>query len=193
MKNLLNLPAILVDVVYAFVLFIPAFIANPAAVMTGGRYPIDRGRMFFDGKRILGDGKTWTGYFGGSLSGFVTGLILAGIFFLSGFAGGTPYGNTAEDVVITLLAMSFGSLTGDVAGSFIKRRIGIQRGGKGELLDQWPFVLVAFLFLFIFSRTFFMTYYGNIVGFLAILIITPPLHRGVNILGYAMRKKDVPW
>ncbi len=184
---------IALEIVYAFVLFIPGFVANPAAVLTGGHFPMDLGRNFPDGRRILGDGKTWTGYLGGSLAGVLVGLILAGIFLVTGFAGGRPYGNTIESVLVTLMAMSFGSLTGDVAGSFIKRRIGIQRGGKGALLDQWPFALVSFLFIYLFSGHFFMTYYGDIVGALAILIITPPLHRGVNIIGFAMKKKDVPW
>jgi CDP-2,3-bis-(O-geranylgeranyl)-sn-glycerol synthase len=184
---------IILDIVYAFILFIPAFVANPAAVITGGHYPMDAGKNFPDGKRILGDGKTWTGYFGGSLAGVLIGFILAGIFYISGFAGSLPYGRTFSEILVVLLAMSFGSLTGDVAGSFIKRRIGIQRGGKGALLDQWPFVLMSFLFLFIFARPFFMSYYGNIIGAVAILVITPPLHRGVNIIGFAMKKKDVPW
>ena len=177
----------------AFVLFIPAFLANPAAVITGGHFPMDFGRNFIDGKRILGDGKTWSGYFGGSLSGVIAGLALYGIFLLLGLQNYLSYGNSILSVTITLFAMSFGSLTGDVLGSFIKRRIGIGRGGKGSLLDQWPFVLVSFLFLFIFSANFFMTYYGNVTGAVSILIITPPLHRVVNIIGFRMKKKEVPW
>ena len=184
---------ILLSIVAAFVLFIPGFIANPAAVVTGGHFPMDGGRNFLDGRRILGDGKTWSGYFGGSLIGVLSGLVLACIFVITGVSGSVSYGDSIPAIFVTLLAMSFGSLTGDVTGSFIKRRIGIQRGGKGALLDQWPFVLISFLFLFIFARTFFMTYYGNIIGALTILIITPPLHRAVNIIGFKMKKKDVPW
>jgi CDP-2,3-bis-(O-geranylgeranyl)-sn-glycerol synthase len=187
---MLNIPLAIIE---AFVLFIPGFIANPAAVITGGHFPMDGGRNFTDGKRILGDGKTWSGYFGGSLLGVLSGLILTGFFLLFHVAGSISYGSTFPIILVTLLAMSFGSLTGDVTGSFIKRRIGIQRGGKGSLLDQWPFALVSFLFLFIFSRGFFMIYYGNIIGALTILLITPPLHRAVNIIGYKMKKKDVPW
>lgn len=181
------------SIVSAFVLFIPGFIANPAAVITGGHFPMDFGRNFPDGKRIFGDGKTWTGYIGGSLIGTLSGLILAGIFYLAGITGVISYGPGIAWTLITLFAMSFGSLTGDVTGSFIKRRIGIKRGGKGSLLDQWPFVLISFLFLFVFSRHFFMIYYGNIIGALTILLITPPLHRAVNIIGFKLKKKDVPW
>lgn len=187
---MLNIPLLVVE---AFILFIPGFVANPAAVITGGHFPMDGGRKFFDGKRILGDGKTWSGYFGGSLLGVLSGLILTGIFIAFHAAQYFSYGNGIVAILVTLFAMSFGSLTGDITGSFIKRRMGIQRGGRGSLLDQWPFALVSFLFLFIFSRGFFMTYYGNIIGILTILIITPPLHRVVNIIGYRMNKKDVPW
>lgn len=187
---MLDVPLLIVE---AFVLFIPGFVANPAAVITGGHYPMDFSRNFPDGRRILGDGKTWTGYVGGSLLGVLSGLILTGLFYVAGVLGTLSYGTGIAGILLTLLAMSFGSLSGDVAGSFIKRRIGIKRGGKGALLDQWPFVLMSFLFLFIFSRSFFMEYYGNIIGALAILIITPPLHRAVNIIGYRMKKKDVPW
>lgn len=187
---MLNIPLLIVE---AFVLFIPGFVANPAAVITGGHFPMDFGKNFVDGRRILGDGKTWTGYVGGSLLGVLSGLILTGIFYLTGSLGIFSYGNTLTSMFVTLLAMSFGSLSGDVTGSFIKRRIGIQRGGKGALLDQWPFVLISFLFLFVFARTFFMQYYGNIIGAVAILVITPPLHRAVNIIGFKMKKKDVPW
>lgn len=187
---MLNIPLAIVE---SFVLFIPGFIANPAAVITGGHYPMDFGKSLPDGKRIFGDGKTWTGYFGGSFIGVASGLVLTGFFLLFGVTGSVSYGNTVPGLLVTLLAMSFGSLTGDVTGSFIKRRIGIKRGGKGSLLDQWPFVLVSFLFLFVFARGFFMAYYGNIIGALTILLITPPLHRAVNIIGYKMKKKDVPW
>ncbi|MCL4438330.1 MAG: CDP-2,3-bis-(O-geranylgeranyl)-sn-glycerol synthase [Candidatus Thermoplasmatota archaeon] len=180
-------------IVSAFILFIPAFIANPSAVITGGHYPMDFGKNFPDGRRILGDGKTWSGYFGGSLIGVGSGLILLAIFHFAHVLPYPVYGLNLEQVAVALFAMSFGSLTGDVLGSFIKRRINIPRGGKGSLLDMWPFALVSFLFLYIFARGFFMNYYGNVIGILTILIITPPLHRAVNIIGYRMKRKDVPW
>ena len=180
-------------IVSAFILFIPAFIANPSAVITGGHFPMDFGKKFIDGKRIFGDGKTWTGYFGGSLIGVASGLVLILIFHFASILPYPVYGKDIAEDLATLFAMSFGSLTGDVVGSFIKRRINIPRGGKGSLLDMWPFALVSFLFLFVFSRTFFMDYYGNIIGILTILVVTPPLHRAVNVIGYRMKRKDVPW
>jgi len=187
------MPNILLEVVFAFVLFLPAYVANPAAVIFGGNMPMDFKKTFFNRGRILGDGKTWSGFIGGSLSGAAIGYILMLIFIVTGWIGRYPYGTTIIAASITIFAMSLGSLVGDASGSFIKRRIGLKSGANALLLDQWPFVLVAFLFLFLLSREFFMEYYGNIVGTLTILIVTPPLHRAVNIIGYKTKRKKVPW
>ena len=42
--------------------------------------------------------------------------------------------------------MGFGALTGDLAKSFFKRRIGIKPGAKFIPFDQMDFVLGAFIF-----------------------------------------------
>lgn len=183
---------VLYYIVVAFVLFLPSFIANPAAVITKGKTKMDFGRNFIDGRRILGDGKSWGGFFGGSLMGTLAGMIIyvplsyAGIF-------NEPFPQNILFILGISLVLSFGSLTGDAAGSFIKRRLGMKSGHSAFLLDQWPFVLVSFLFLYMYSPAFFMQYYGNIIGFLTILIVTPPLHRAINIIGYRINRKDVPW
>ena len=57
-------------------LYLPGFIANTFAMMWGkwlpktgyGPWPIDGGRSLKDGNRMLGDGKTWNGLIGGSLT-----------------------------------------------------------------------------------------------------------------------------
>ena len=54
----------------------PAYIANSVAVLTGGKYPIDQGKISSDGNRILGDGKTWSGLLGGTLGGIIFGILL---------------------------------------------------------------------------------------------------------------------
>ncbi len=184
---------LLKDIIDAFVLFLPAFVANPGAVITGGYGRVDFGRSMKDGRRILGDGKTWSGFIGGSLMGVLLGVIL---YFITQVPTLSYLGQYPEPLVaalVVLFPMSFGSLIGDMAGSFLKRRLGLGRGDKGFLLDQWPFVLVSFLLVYAFSPAFFTEYYGNIVGALAILLITPPLHRAINIIGYKLNRKDVPW
>ncbi len=179
-------------VALAFILFLPSFVANPAAVVTKGKTKMDFGRNFTDGRRILGDGKSWGGFFGGSLIGTAAGMM---VYIPLSYAGVFPAAfpwNTAMLLGVSL-SLSFGSLTGDALGSFIKRRLGMKSGHSAFLLDQWPFVLVSFLFLYLYDGSFFMQYYGNIIGILTILIVTPPLHRLINIIGYRMNRKDVPW
>ena len=55
-------------------IMMPAYLANTIAVLTGGKYPIDLGRIHSDGNRILGDGKTWSGLVGGTLGGVFIGF-----------------------------------------------------------------------------------------------------------------------
>src|SRR2546422_8761128 len=63
----------------AFWSLLPAYVANPMAVVSGGGTPMDFGRTLRDGRRLLGDGKTWRGFVGGIASGAVLGLVLQSI------------------------------------------------------------------------------------------------------------------
>ncbi len=182
----------LLSPLFAFILFLPSFVANPAAVLTSGKLKMDFGKFFIDGRRILGDGKSWSGFLGGSLVGTAFGVMIYSILSFFGvfhwsLPGSIPF------IVSASAILAFGSLTGDAVGSFIKRRLNIKRGQSAFLLDQWPFVLVSFLFLYLTFPGFFMEFYGNIIGAATILIVTPPLHRAINIIGYRMHRKDVPW
>src|SRR2546426_5618577 len=55
--------------------FLPAFVANPMAVVFGGGTPIDFGRTLGDHERLFGDGKTWRGLPGGTLAGALLGVL----------------------------------------------------------------------------------------------------------------------
>ena len=175
-------------------LFLPAMLPNSAAVVFGGGTPVDFGKSW-RGKRILGDGKTWRGFFGGGFSGVVLGLILMGISYI--FDKGNLWGYidlwTGIGVVFCL---SFGSLLGDMLGSFIKRRLGIERGKKAPILDQYDFLIGAFLLATLFyHRWVYSTYIEgwHILALIFLLIITLILHRLMNIIGYKAGLKDVPW
>ncbi|HIH72167.1 MAG TPA: CDP-archaeol synthase, partial [Thermococcaceae archaeon] len=54
---------------------LPAYFANASPVIFKGKTPMDFGKSFVDGKRILGDGKTWRGFFGGLFTGILIGVI----------------------------------------------------------------------------------------------------------------------
>src|SRR2546422_10015344 len=74
--NLYRVPAIraamaLEEALLAFWFLLPAYVANPMAVVFGGGTPMDFGRALRDGRRILGDGKTWRGVARGGRSGRV--------------------------------------------------------------------------------------------------------------------------
>jgi CDP-2,3-bis-(O-geranylgeranyl)-sn-glycerol synthase len=167
---------------------------NSAAVVFGGGAPIDGGRSI-NGKRILGDGKTWRGLFGGWASGIVLGLILMGISYIFDKDGLWGYVNiwTGLGVVICL---SLGSLLGDMMGSFIKRRLGIERGKKAPILDQYDFLIGAFLVTALFYPYWVYETYiegWHILALIFLLIVTLLLHRAMNIIGYKAGLKDVPW
>ncbi|EQD50553.1 integral membrane protein [mine drainage metagenome] len=71
--------------------------------------------------------------------------------------------------------------------------MGMTSGQNGFLLDQYPFALMSLLLLFLMSPGFFLEVYWNIPAILIILVITPPLHRAVNIVGFRLKRKSVPW
>ncbi|MCL4446850.1 MAG: CDP-2,3-bis-(O-geranylgeranyl)-sn-glycerol synthase [Thermoplasmatales archaeon] len=176
--------------VASLILFIPAFIANPSAVITGGHLIIDGGKTW-KGKRIFGDHKTWSGFLGGIIAGTAIGLILNYLFL---------YFNVQELVFSAYLApalamvltLSLFSMLGDLVGSFIKRRIGRAPGAESLFLDQYPFALFALAFFYIAflpeARSLFPW-----EGVIAILVVTPLIHRAVNIIGYKLKMKSVPY
>lgn len=175
-------------------LFLPAYLPNNFAVVFSGKIPIDFGKSF-KGKRIFGDGKTWSGLIFGTFFAMLFGIIQM-VFLL--FFPIFPSFGTFENLnfLIVLFCLSFGSLFGDLIKSFFKRRLGYERGEKLPVLDQYDFVIGAFLFLFIFQRDWFLLnfYYGyKWIGIIAILILTPILHRVVNIIGYKKKYKKEPW
>ncbi|MCL4345151.1 MAG: CDP-2,3-bis-(O-geranylgeranyl)-sn-glycerol synthase [Candidatus Thermoplasmatota archaeon] len=178
------------EIITGLIAFIPALAANPGAVITGGYGLMDFGRNWKDGRRIFGDGKTISGYAGGIFSGTVAGIVT---YYILNYYSLLPYRLTLLSLILVPFVLSWGSLTGDLIGSFIKRRLNMKSGQKGNLLDMWPFVIVAFLFSFVITTRFFLAMYGNFVDIVLILVLTPLLHRGVNIMAYRMKWKDVPW
>ncbi len=169
--------------------FVPAMIANSLAVLFGGGPPIDAGTKW-KGKRILGDGKTWQGLFGG---GFSAGLIGLAIQLLS--SNYYIYPSLPRGIVV-ISTLSFGALIGDIGASFVKRRKGIERGTSSPILDRYDFIIGAFFFVIIVDPNWFymMHIEGNSwMGTLIIIIGVPFLHRAVNILGYKLGLKEEPW
>ena len=130
---------LLLVAISGIVLFLPALVPNSAAVLFGGGTPVDFGRTW-RGKRILGDGKTWRGLFGGVAAGTAVGLGMILATEALGSADLWRYGDLAQGAGLVFV-MALGSLLGDMTGAFIKRRLGMERGSKAPLLDQYDFVV----------------------------------------------------
>ena len=175
-------------------LFLPALVPNSAAVLFGGGTPVDFGRTW-RGKRILGDGKTWTGLIGGIAAGTSLGIILAIATLIFDFPEQWTWGS-GLDAMGVVFALALGSLLGDMTGAFIKRRLGMERGHKAPILDQHDFGAGGLGITALLFPAWVASHYVNgesIVALIALLVFVPVLHRTVNIIGYKMGKKKEPW
>jgi len=164
----------------------PAYLPNSAAATIGGKIPIDLGKYWRDGRRICGDGKTYRGFIGGVLCGIIVGLFQI-------YLQNTGYFIILPHLTLwSVVLLAFGALLGDLTKSFVKRRLNKKQGDKWMIADQYDLVVGAFLLLFLFDYTW-MVQELTLPILVMILILTPLLHRVVNIIGYAIGVKDVPW
>lgn len=174
-----------------------AYIPNSIAVLVGGGTPMDFGCKFIDGRRVLGDGKTWRGFIWAVLFGiFVMGGIMNYVgLVLKDYSLGyvIPFAETWPEALGIIFLLSFGAMVGDAFGSFLKRRAGIKSGERAFLFDQLMFVFIAWLFLGIFAPNWLLTYYLHPAAVLSVVILTLILHKLLNIAGYKLGKKKVPW
>ena len=207
--------------IFSLLLIMPGYISNAGMVVTGKGKPIDRGKYFIDGKRLLGDHKTWKGLiFGPLLIGIPISMAVYLLFlalwplivpivevaatmgqyklyssveiYKYYFIGGPfPFG------ILILFIRSFlcgyGAAIGDLIGSFLKRRFNIASGSPFWFVDQLDFVSFSILFASI--PAFFLPGYRapdiNIIIFL--IIITPAVDIIANTVAYVIGLKDVPW
>jgi len=165
---------------------LPAYVPNPVAAAAGGGKPIDDGRVFTDGKRIFGDGKTWRGLGIGILAGILVGAIQIVLQIQLGLIS-VPW-----HTPLSVILFATGALLGDIAKSFIKRRMGKDRGAKWPVADQYDLVIGAFILAILFDYSWF-AHVISIPLIIIIIIMTPLLHRGTNLIGYAIGVKKEPW
>ena len=142
-------------ILQAFWIVIPVYVANASAVIVGGGIPIDFGKRWRDGKRILGDGKTWRGLLSGTFLGMTAGF---GLVVAASYINASEYNflNLSDFerfplMIPIIFSLCFGALLGDIIESFFKRRIGKNRGENWILFDQLDFLLGALFFSFLMS------------------------------------------
>jgi CDP-2,3-bis-(O-geranylgeranyl)-sn-glycerol synthase len=172
----------------AFWLMLPAYLPNNCAVLFGGGTPLDFGRSFHDGNRMLGDGKTFRGTIAGTLGGIIIGLLL------NHFAAciGLPLFSSGAGQLPVLLGLSLGAMLGDIVAAFFKRRMGLKRGAKLFIIDQLDFVIGAWFLTIILAPEWFWQNFTSQV-MIIVLLMTPILHRIMNIIGYRIGSKREPW
>lgn len=181
-------------------LMLPAYVANMSAVKLGGGAPMDFGKVMKDGHRVLGPGKTWRGFALGGLAGLVVGALLHLAAPAVGQGAVTDFGGAAWP--LTVAGLAWGALLGDAAKSFVKRRLGKERGQHWLGPDQLDFVLGSWLLAALLAQL------GVALGLapsnallaaltlpvaLIVLVVTPALHLGTNWLGHRLGQKEVPW
>ncbi len=171
---------------------LPAWLANATPVIFGGGRPIDGGKMFRDGRRILGDGKTIRGFITGVFFGTLTGIAQAYAApyikpLMEQYVIVTPEMDAVLFMNVNVaFAMSIGALLGDMLGSFIKRRVDLRSGGPAPVMDQLGFILMALLMAAPFIQPNYV--------FVAVLIgFTLIIHYVSNVLGYILGFKKDPW
>jgi CDP-2,3-bis-(O-geranylgeranyl)-sn-glycerol synthase len=164
-------------VIEALKFMFPAYCANAVPVITGGGYPMDFGKKFFDGKPIFGKNKTFRGFFCGLIVGTVVGYLES--IFLN-------YPSQGSCLMFGLLS-SLGALFGDLGGAFLKRRLGMAPGDLLPIIDQVDFMVGAILF------SLFCPSILSLELVIVVLIITPPIHLVTNFVAYKLGLKNNPW
>jgi CDP-2,3-bis-(O-geranylgeranyl)-sn-glycerol synthase len=168
-----------------FILF-PAYAANGFPPFARGSLPIDFKKKLYDGNRILGDGKTIEGFSIGLLAGTFVGILESSVIpLINSYASVWNVQIPAMNFLIGFM-ISLGTLCGDLGGSFIKRRLGLERGKEVLFLDQWNFVIGSIIFVFMFTEI-------TIWMILIMLVITFVIHRIANIVGHRLKVKREPW
>lgn len=207
--------------IFSLLLIVPAYISNASMVITGGGRPIDGGKLFRDGKRILGDHKTVKGLKGPLYIGIPISFIIFILFFILWqpieeiiiqasteglyilyndinifqyyFIGGEVPLNFLV-LLIRIILASYGAVLGDLVGSFLKRRFDIKSGAPFWIVDQLDFAIIAILFVSIpgfISPQLFLL--PDIYILIFLIILTPAVSIIANTVAYFVGLKSVPY
>jgi CDP-2,3-bis-(O-geranylgeranyl)-sn-glycerol synthase len=166
----------------------PAYAANASPLFLSGLlkklHPLDLNKKFFDGQRILGDGKTIEG----TAFGFLVGIIYFSIFLFVDKSLNILH--LYHSYLEGLLIVS-GALIGDIIGSFVKRRLKMKQGDMLPVFDQVGFVVFAYVFyLFVFPPPLNLPPMGFIVY---VSLITFFVHILTNLAAFKFGLKYAPY
>lgn len=159
------------------------YFANASAVLFRGRTKIDFGKNFIDKKPVFGSGKTLRG----TLCAILVGILASALIML--FFRNTT-NNYVENYLFAGALLSIGAVFGDIAASFLKRRLNLPQGKEFFPLDQLDFVIGGLLFA---SFVLPNSINPSVEEIVLILIISPIIHRAANFLAFKFKLKNVPW
>jgi len=208
--------------IFSLLFIVPAYLSNAGMVIVGKGKPIDGGKVWKDGRRILGDHKTWNGLIKGplyigipiSLGLFLVFFILwdiiriipdAGIplgiynlyndiFFYQYYFIGGPKPIGFIIIIMRIFLCSYGAGIGDLLGSFLKRRFNIESGEPFWVIDSLDFAGTAIICASIPSFFIPDLYLApDIFIIIFLLILTPSVSIIANTVAYYIGLKDVPW
>ena len=167
-------------------IILPAYAANGFAPLARGKRRVDFGRKFIDGRPLLGRGKTWEGLVLSLFAATVVGTIEQLAF---------PYLPFDQSpILLTIAPMSaylgfvlgLGAMLGDMAGSFLKRRLKLPPGSPAPILDQDDFIVGAL------GLAALVTFV-KLEWFLLLMTITPVIHVTANYIAFRLRVKNTRW
>lgn len=185
---LTNLEMFLISCITIIYFLLPSYLSNSGGLIFGGGTPVDMCKSDKNGMRWIGDGVTWKGLIGGTLLGTLTGAIegFFGPTIISNFGQyiTTPIVTSVAQGIVVGFLLSFGALIGDALGSFIKRRVGIDRGKPAPILDQIDFLVVALIFV-----SFVIKINASFV--IVAIVLTIVIHLLANTIAYLIGMKDV--
>ncbi|MBN1390603.1 MAG: CDP-2,3-bis-(O-geranylgeranyl)-sn-glycerol synthase [Candidatus Thermoplasmatota archaeon] len=196
MPDALSAGSVLMDLMRVVVTLLPAMTANTFAPFFGGGMPVDFGKARKDGRRYLGDGKTWRGLFGGVSGAALLGISLFLVLHITGVSSieDSLWGPFPINLLLLIL-LPIGSLFGDMLGSFIKRALNRPRGKKTPLLDQWDYIIGTIIFILPFYPWWYDTFIAENAWIASLLFLAVAFlaHTVANWIGYWIGVKKEPW
>lgn len=139
-------------------------------ILKSWQIPMDRGKTLGDGKRVFGDNKTWKGFFG--------------MIVLTALSAWLFWHDTFRYSYLCGAWLGFAYVLFELPNSFIKRRLNIQSGKNGGLLqtliDQADSAVGYALFmLFIYPLT--------LLEWISMVLIATVTHYIFNVLLFYLK------
>lgn len=174
----------MIDYLIKIILFLlPAAIANMAPIVFKKvnflNYPIDFNKKFL-GKPLLGNHKTFRGFFFGIICAIIVVYLQA--YFYEFIKDYSIVRYSEINILFFGFLMGFGALLGDSIKSFFKRRIKINPGKVWMPFDQIDWIIGAYAFSLIYVKM-------DWIFFISLLVFGFFGHLITNYVGYKIGLK----